>query len=222
MVSRIERPLGHVAELLEVELMAVGRDVVGQAACRDRTCRSRCWSPCRNAPAAASICCVGDAPRAACLRSCASSSVSPRIGLIRNSTLQSVGLAAVRDHVLVHVVAIGLHRRRCPWRATTMVSAWAAANLRPRGEPPAWAITGWPCGAGPEFSGPRVLKYLPWKLTRMDLGGIDQNAGLCGRRRSRPAPTSPTARAPPPCIRRPCRSAGRARACPACRNSSPR
>ena len=49
-----------------------------------------------------------------------------------------------------------------PLALTTMVSAWAAANLRPRGEPPAWAITGWPCGAGPELSGPRVLKYLPW------------------------------------------------------------
>ena len=59
-----------------------------------------------------------------------------------------------------------------------MVSAWAAANLRPRGEPPAWAMTGWPCGAGPELSGPRVLKILAVVIDGVDLGVIDQHAAL--------------------------------------------
>ena len=42
-----------------------------------------------------------------------------------------------------------------------MVSAQRAAKLRPRGDPPAWQITGWPCGERGAESGPRVLKYLP-------------------------------------------------------------
>ena len=38
-----------------------------------------------------------------------------------------------------------------------MVSAQRAANCCPRGEPPAWQITGRPCGERGAFSGPRHL-----------------------------------------------------------------
>jgi hypothetical protein len=37
----------------------------------------------------------------------------------------------------------------------TMVWAYFAANLMPRGEPPAWQITGRYCGLGVVLSGPR-------------------------------------------------------------------
>ena len=43
-------------------------------------------------------------------------------------------------------------------------SAVSAANLRPRGDPPACTSAGRPCGHGAVFKGPRHLKNLPSKL----------------------------------------------------------
>src|SRR5690349_21070997 len=76
------------------------------------------------------------------------------LGLAQDRVDQEQDLAVARlaagcCHILVHVGAVGAHRFDA-LAFTTIVSACAAANLRPRGEPPAWAITGWPCGAGPE------------------------------------------------------------------------
>ena len=52
-----------------------------------------------------------------------------------------------------------------------IVSAQRAAKVRPRGEPPAWQITGWPCGDRGAESGPRERKYLPsWKTGRTFAG----------------------------------------------------
>ncbi len=59
-----------------------------------------------------------------------------------------------------------------------MVSAWRAANWRPRGEPPAWAITGRPCTHGPELSGPRERVPAPLEVDLAHLGVVHQHAAL--------------------------------------------
>ncbi len=68
--------------------------------------------------------------------------------------LDGVGVEALGGAAGADVLAVGRHGGM-PLTLATMVSAWRAANWRPRGEPPAWAMTGRAWTQGPELSGPR-------------------------------------------------------------------
>ena len=125
----------------------------------------------------------------------------PRLGFVH-------GLAEDRvdQEQHLHVVGIAARRRRarrghrrdrpssprCPWRGDDGVGM-ARGELRPRGEPPAWAITGRPCGQAPS-SAARGCEYLPLEIDRMDLGVVDQHAALAVGDDGAGLPACPTAR----------------------------
>jgi len=109
--------------------------------------------------------CVFDAhDMLAVAHAAASSAVSATMGATRNSTFTVEGsrpCARRRARTSSRYARIA----STPLTLATMVSACRAANCRPRGEPPACAITGRPCTQGPEFSGPRDAYQRPLKST---------------------------------------------------------
>jgi hypothetical protein len=109
------------------------------------------------------------------MRAClarASSTVSARMGEIRNSTLTSSGLrpcATARARMSSRYSFMP----STPWAVAMMESAVPAANWRPLGDPPAWIRAGRPWGERTVFKGPRHLKNRPSKSTVCTLLGLD-------------------------------------------------
>jgi len=48
-------------------------------------------------------------------------------------------------------------------------------DCRPRGEPPAWQITGWPCGERGALSGPAAFVVLAVVVDRVHLLAVGEN-----------------------------------------------
>ncbi len=60
-----------------------------------------------------------------------------------------------------------------------IVSAQRAAKARPRGDPPAWQVTGCPWGERGADSGPRDRKYVPsWNTGRTFSGSAKISRSL--------------------------------------------
>ena len=86
--------------------------------------------------------------------------VLPMIGATTKNTLTSSGSRPNRSalarmssrYSFIPSRPLGMH---------SSMSAFLAAKSRPRGDAPAWQITGRPCGLRGVFSGPRTEKCLP-------------------------------------------------------------
>ena len=107
----------------------------------------------------------------------ASASLSPMIGITPG---QHRELVRARGRISPCAPS-GRHRpalagsSSCTTENTT--SAVRAASSSPDGEPPAWMMTGWPCGQRAMLSGPLTLKNRPWWSSGRTFAGIDVPAG---------------------------------------------
>jgi hypothetical protein len=101
---------------------------------------------------------------------CASSSVGAVITVISEKNLIERG-SRPSSAAAARVAATDRARISGRVAVVKMPSACAAANFRPRGDAPAWKITGLRCGDGSVSPMPGTSKYCPWCSIACTLAG---------------------------------------------------
>jgi hypothetical protein len=104
--------------------------------------------------------------------SLASASLCPMIGMTPGKTASWSG---VRPYFAMRPFRSAYAAFAAPssWTTEKTTSAVRAASSRPEGEPPAWMITGWPCGQRAMLIGPRTWKNRPlWSSGRTLAGSM--------------------------------------------------